>query len=92
MATTTVYQFSPTANANFTFLPTLDGAQYNVVVTWSLFGRRWMVNIYSTSGVLIAAIPLRGSPMDYGINLIAGYFSSTTMVYRTDKSAFEVTA
>lgn len=87
---TTLTQFTPATNQNFSFQPTLDGQQYTVVVTWNLFGQRWIVNIYTLQGVLVMQKPLRGSPLDYDINIIQGYFTTSTMVYRVPTNAFEV--
>ena len=88
---TTLTQFSPTINQNFTFQPTLDGQQYSAIVTWSMFGRRWVLNIYNLQNVLILQKPLTASPQDYDINLIEGYFSTSTLVYRLATNNFEVT-
>lgn len=88
---TTLTQFTPAINENFSFLPTLDGQQYNVTVTWNLFGQRWIVNVYTLAGALVFQKPLRGSPADYDINLLAGYFTTSTMVYRVSSNNFEVT-
>jgi hypothetical protein len=85
----TVYTFVPTTSAPFQFDPTLDGTTYTVVVTWNLFGRRFYANCYTQQGELIFAVPLIGSPVDYDINLAAGYFT-TTMIYRTQSGNFEI--
>lgn len=87
----TLTQFTPTIDTNFSFLPTLDGQQYNVVVTWNLFGQRWVVNVYTLSGTLVLQKPLRGSPPDYPINLVTGYFVTSSLVYRPSSNNFEVT-
>ena len=87
---TTLTQFTPTVTTNFSFQPTLDGQQYSVIVTWSLFGQRWILNVYSLQGALILQKPLRGSPLNYDINLIKGYFTTSTLVYRTASNNFEV--
>lgn len=88
---TTLTQFAPTLNQNFTFQPTLDGQQYSAVVTWNLFGQRWVLNIYTLQGVLVVEKPLRGSPADYDINLVTGYFRTSTLLYRAGTNNFEVT-
>lgn len=87
---TTLTQFTPTINQNFSFQPTLDGQQYQVVVTWSLFGQRWIVNIYTLQNVLVVSKPLRASPMSVDLNLIKGYFTTSSMIYRTSTNNFEV--
>lgn len=89
---TTLTQFTPAVNQNFSFQPTLDGQQYAVVVTWQLFGQRWVVNVYTLQGSLVVAKPLRSSPDDYDINLVEGYFTTSTLVYRASSNNFEVTS
>lgn len=84
-----LYPFNPSATANFQFQPTLDGKVYNVIITWNLGGARYYVNIYTLQGARVLTIPLIGSPPDYDLNLIAGYFAST-MVFRASSQNFEV--
>lgn len=61
-----------------------------MVVTWSLFGQRWVVNIYTLTGTLVVAKPLRSSPDGYDINLVAGYFKTSTLIYRASSNSFEI--
>lgn len=89
---TTLVPFTPTLNTNFSYLPTLDGVQYNMIVTWSLFGQRWILNIYTLSGNLVLSKPLRSSPDYYDINLIQGYFTTSTLVFRESSNNFEITS
>jgi hypothetical protein len=88
---TTITAFTPNVSQNFAFEPTLDGQVYNVVITWSLFGQRWLVNCYDLSGVLVFARPLRSSPNNADINIAAGYFKTSTLIYREQTRNFEVT-
>lgn len=88
--TVSYYPFAPNVNRNFSFTPTLDGKQYSVLVKWSLFGQRWLVNVYSLQGVLIFIKPLRTSPEDSDINMAAGYFKTSKLVYRASSDTFEV--
>ena len=87
---TTFTQFTPAVDSNFSFSPTLDGLQYTVVVTWGLFGQRWIMNLYTLQNVLIVTIPLTGSPDGYDINLVEGYGYTSTLVYRAPTNNFEV--
>jgi hypothetical protein len=87
---TTYTQFTPTINQNFSFQPTLDKQQYNAVITWNLFGQRWVLNIYNLQNVLVLQKPLRSSPMDYDINLVQGYFATSKLIYRESTNNFEV--
>lgn len=58
---TTTFQFSPSQQAPFQFQPTLDGATYNAIVTWNLFGQRYYVSLYTLDGTLVFNLPLIGS-------------------------------
>jgi hypothetical protein len=85
----TLISFNPPPTSNFQFQATLDGQNYIVIVTWGLFGQRYYLNIYDTSGVLILAMPMIGSPTDYDISMTAGYFT-TKLIYRVQSNNFEV--
>lgn len=160
----TSFTFRPASQVLFQFQPTLDGAEYNVILTWSLFGKRYYINIYALDGTLAVSKALVGSPtgvniqslvwargfvtltaiaphnykigdtlkltvsgvlpaaysgvfemlvtgpntlryalstdpglvtafgsVSYDINLVAGYFATSRMVFRTASSQFEVT-
>ena len=89
---TTYTDFAPSATEvpPFQFAPTLDGEVYNATATWNVFGQRWYLNIYSSSGDLILATPIVGSPQNYDISLVAGYFTST-LIYRQANNQFKVT-
>lgn len=58
---TTYFQFTPSATQAFNFQPTLDGQQYTVEVTWSLYGQRYYVTCRTLTGALIFSVPLVGS-------------------------------
>jgi len=60
---TTYTDFTPTTSSLFQFQATLDGATYNIIISWSLFGRRYIVNCLSLNGSLIFTAPLIGSPI-----------------------------
>lgn len=87
---TTLYQFTPTITQNFTFTPTLDGNQYACEITWGLFGQRWILNVYTLQNVLIVTKPFVGSPDDYSINLVQGYFTTSSLVFRQSTNNIEV--
>jgi hypothetical protein len=86
----TLIQFTPTITENFSFLPTLDGQQYAATVYWSLFGQRWILSLYTLQNVLVVQKPLTASPDDYDINLVAGYFKNSTLIYRDSTNNFEI--
>lgn len=87
---TTLTPFTPTLNTNFSFQPTLDGQQYSALVAWSLFGQRWIIYVYTSQGVLVVQKPFTGSPPDYDIDLIEGYFTTSSLVYRVASNNIEV--
>lgn len=83
------FPFNPTATTPFQFQPTLDGAEYTAIVTWNVFGRRWYLTINQLDGTRVLTRAMVGSPNDYDINLVGGYFSSV-LVYREASNQFEV--
>lgn len=87
---TTLYPFQPTATQPFQFQPTFDGTVYTVIATWNVTAQRYYINIYSLSGDRIATLPLIGSPADSDINLVEGYFTQSSLVYRQQDNQFEV--
>lgn len=88
---TTFVDFQPSQQAAFQFQPTLDSTVYSAVVTWNIFGRRYYFNLYDLSGVLVVSLPLIGSPSDADIDLVKGYFDTSTLVYREANKQFEIT-
>lgn len=77
---------------NFQFQATLDGALYNVVITWNVYRQDWYFNVYDQSNILIVTSPLVGSPPSpAGINLVAGYFTVSTMYFYEASQTFVVT-
>jgi len=86
----TYYPFAPNTLTNFTFTPTFSGTQYVVIVKWSPFGVRWLVQVYTLSGTLVVSKPMQPSPEDYDINLIEGYIDGASLVYREASDTFEV--
>jgi hypothetical protein len=74
----------------FQFTVTLDGSSYSVNVSWNITGQRPYVNVYNGSNALVVTTPLIGSPDGYDINLVGGYFKTSTMVFRNSTQQFEV--
>lgn len=72
---TTFINFTPSAVQPFQFSPTLDGQQYNAIITWNIFRGPnnatfgFYLNLYDLSGNLIVARALSGSAI--GLNLQA---------------------
>ncbi len=86
----TVTAFTPTSAAAFQFPATLDGDNYICVVTWNLCALRWYLNIYTITGTLIVARALIASPPGFSINLVFGYFVTSTMVFDDATQTFTV--
>ena len=87
---TTLIRFNPTPFANFQFNPTLDGVNYVAIVTWNLYSSRYYINIYNNNGTLVVTNPVVASPDDFNINLVFGYFQTSTLVYRNSSNNFEI--
>ena len=64
---TTYTDFVPNGAAPFAWQPTLDGAVYNAVVVWNLFGQRWYLSLSDLSGDLVLLIALAGSEIGVAV-------------------------
>jgi len=88
---TTIINFDPAPTANFQFTPVLDGIPYIAICTYNNYSPRYYINIYDNNGTLIMSRPIIGSPNNYDINLVEGYFTTSKLVYRTSSRNFEIT-
>jgi len=88
---TTFISFNPSPSANFQFSPVLDNINYNAICTFNVYGQRYYIQIYDLTGNLVLSRPLIASPDDYNINLVIGYFTTSTLVYRASSGNIEVT-
>ena len=59
---TTIFPFTPTTRTQFQFAPTLDGQVYNAFTPWSLFGKRFYLNLVALDGTPVLYTALAGSP------------------------------
>lgn len=87
---TTFIDFTPNQTGPFQFQPTLDGLVCTCIIYWPLFSQRWYIACYTLGGVLIFNQAFIGSPLGYDINLAAGYFTTSTLVYRAPNNQIEV--
>ena len=87
---TTTVNFAPSNTSNFQFNCTLDQQIYTVIITSNLFGNRYYINVYDLDNNLIVSRPLTGSPPDYPINLVAGYFETSTLVFFQQSQQFVI--
>ena len=88
---TTLINFNPSSTANFQFNPTLDGITYVAICTWNAYGQRSYISIYDNARNLIFSRPIIGSPNEADINLLFGYFTTSTLLYRVSSQNFEIT-
>src|SRR6266566_2988171 len=77
------FPFTPSVNAPFQFTPTLDGVQYQAVVTWNLYGQRYYVNLYALDGTLVFSLPLVGSTNWANVQLTTTYQSQFATITAT---------
>lgn len=61
--------FTPSTTSAFTFQPSIAGVQYTAVVTWNLFGQRYYLNLFDTSGNLILCTAIVSSGPRFGVTL-----------------------
>lgn len=89
MTTTT---FAPTATSVFTFQATLDKVLHTIIIPWNVFRRNWYFQVYDQSDTLIVSAPLVGSllPPALGVNLVGGYFDTSTVYYYPSSQIFVV--
>jgi hypothetical protein len=87
---TTYVPLSPPPGQGFDFQATLDGNTYRMRVTWNVFGQRWFLSCFTANDVLVFHQALVSSPQEGDINLLAGYFITSTLVFRALGSQFEV--
>jgi len=87
---TTFVTFTTSTKTAFQFTANLDNAVYSIVCPWNVYGQRYYINIYSNNGNLIMSRPIIGSPNNYDINLLFGYFKKSTLIYRTNSNYFEI--
>jgi hypothetical protein len=63
---TTYYQFIKSRSQAPSFMPTLDGQEYTISITWNISAQRYYVNCSSLDGTLLFSVPLISSlsPME----------------------------
>lgn len=81
----TTTAFAPSAFQLFSFRTTLDGRLYSVGTTWNVYRQGWYINVYDQTNALVVARPLVAE-----INLVFGYFQTSTLIFHDITQAFEV--
>lgn len=66
--------------------------RFITAVKWNIAAQRWYLLITDNSGNTMLNTPAVGSTNGTGINLIAGVFSGTTMIWREQNGVIEVTS
>jgi len=87
---TTYVPLLPPPGQGFDFQATLDGTSYHMRVTWNVFGQRWFLTCRTGNDQLVFHQALISSPQEGDINLLAGYFLVSTMVFRDLGQTFEI--
>lgn len=59
---TTIIPFIPSNIRTPTFPVTLDGGDYNIVITWNISALRYYLNVYARDGTWIITVPLISTP------------------------------
>ena len=76
------YSVPPSISQALTYELSLDGQIYQSRVYWNVFGQRLYINISDQYGNSVLTLPLIGSAPDYPpVNLLAGYFTTSTLYY-----------
>ncbi|ANR77009.1 hypothetical protein BBB57_01300 [Kosakonia sacchari] len=89
---TAYYPFTGLEQKSVTFSPVLDGTVYTCQMKWNIAARRWYLLITNAAGNPVLNTAVVGSTNSGGINLIAGEFTATTMIWREKNGQIEVTS
>ena len=76
------YNVPPSISQSLTYELSLDGQIYQSRIYWNVFGQRLYINISDQYGNSILTLPLIGSAPNYPtVNLLTGYFTTSTLYY-----------
>jgi hypothetical protein len=81
---TTYYPFVPSPRQAPSFMPTLDGNQYNITVIWNVSSRRFYIQCKDLSGNLIFFVPLSETKSNNPL-ISLSYDSQNTRVIATTR-------
>jgi hypothetical protein len=87
----TTISFTPTNTAMFQFVATLDSNNYVCQVTWGLYDQRWYLNVYTTQNEIVLSVPFVSSSPSYPINLVYGWFQTSSLVLYDQSQTIVVT-
>ncbi|WES88773.1 phage baseplate plug family protein [Dickeya fangzhongdai] len=89
---TDYYPFTGLEQSSVTFSPVLDGIVYTCQIMWNIAAQRWYLLITNSAGNPVLNTAMVGSTSTGGINLIAGVFTATTLIWREKNGQIEVTS
>lgn len=84
----TTYTVQKQSQRSQQFNVELDGASYLAIIYWLAFGQRYYIRILDNSNQTVLNLPLISS--DYDVNIVAGYFSDSSLTYHADDSLMVV--
>lgn len=87
----TTIAFLPNALIGFQFQATLDGNSYQCSVSWNIAAQRWYITIYDSGGNVVVCRSLVASTIQNPINLVYGYFFTSTLVFYDSTQTFVIT-
>ena len=87
--------FTPSTAAVFQFAATFDSGAYTVSVPWGLAGQRWYMQITDSQNNLIVYRALIATPQAIqqaggGVNLLFGYFTTSTLIFVDETQTFVI--
>jgi hypothetical protein len=85
--------FQPTASVPFQFGATFDGQDYTCTVLWNFYRVGWYLQIVDTSNTVVVYRALVSAPPSPppALNLLFGYFLTSTMYFDDASQSFVVT-
>lgn len=90
VASPTIVLFSPQQSQAFSFPATLDGSSYTVTVWWNIYTQAYYITVQQPSGAVVLCRLLTASPPTYNLNLVAGYFFTSTLVFLASTQSFVI--
>ena len=87
---TTYVNYAPSVGQPFSFQATFDNNTYTVAIPSSFYGQRLNISIKALNGSDVLYTGLVGSPANYDINILQGYFTTSTLVWRVENQQFEI--
>lgn len=82
------YQFTPQSSSPQVYQVMFDGSPYILIVYWLMGAQRYYFVIRDESGSLVLNMPLISS--NYTQNLVAGIFTTSTMMYNSVDSVIVI--